>query len=219
MNFWHDRNVLVTGAAGLLGSWLSGELIQKQANVVALIRDYVPKSRFFTENIHQNVTKVPGDLIDFTVVERALNEYEIDTVFHLGAQAIVGTANRSPLSTFESNIKGTWTVLESARKSKLVKQIIVASSDKAYGEHTALPYTEQHPLQGKHPYDVSKSCVDLLAQSYFHTYGMPIGITRCGNIYGGGDLNFNRIIPISRQIHYDLCSHIVFIKSLSNRIT
>lgn len=194
-SFWNDRNVFVTGATGLLGSWLCEELIKQKANVIALVRDFVPKSRFFTEGLINHITQVKGDLRDFEVVERALNEYEIDTIFHFGAQTIVGTANRSPLSTFESNIKGTWTILEAARVSKLVKRIIVASSDKAYGIHENLPYTEEHPLQGRYPYDVSKSCVDLIAQSYYHTYGLPVGITRCGNIYGGGDLNFNRIIP------------------------
>ncbi|HLD06765.1 MAG TPA: GDP-mannose 4,6-dehydratase [Candidatus Nanoarchaeia archaeon] len=195
MSFWHHRNVLVTGATGLLGSWLCEELLARKANVVALVRDFVPQSRFFTEDIHLHVTQIKGSLQQFPVVERALNEYEIDTVFHLGAQTIVPTANRSPLSTFESNIRGTWTLLEAARRSPLVKQVVVASSDKAYGSHAQLPYTEEHPLQGRYPYDVSKSCVDLITQSYHHTYSLPVSITRCGNIYGGGDLNFSRIIP------------------------
>ncbi|MBI4149109.1 GDP-mannose 4,6-dehydratase [Candidatus Woesearchaeota archaeon] len=195
MSFWHHRNVLVTGATGLLGSWLCEELLQHRANVIALVRDFVPHSRFFAEGLHHRITQVKGALQQFPTVERALNEYEIDTVFHLGAQTIVPTANRSPLSTFESNIRGTWTLLEAARRSSLVKQVVVASSDKAYGSHTQLPYTEEHPLQGRYPYDVSKSCVDLLTQSYHYTYGLPVGITRCGNIYGGGDLNFSRIIP------------------------
>lgn len=194
-NFWNDRNVFVTGAAGLLGSWLCEELVIQKANIIALVRDFVPTSRFHTEPYSKKITMIKGDQRDFETVERALNEYEIDTIFHLGAQAIVSTGNRSPLSTFESNIKGTWTVLEAARVSKLVNRVVVASSDKAYGIHEKLPYTEEHPLKGSHPYDVSKSCTDLITQTYHHTYGLPAAITRCGNIYGGGDLNFNRIIP------------------------
>ena len=138
---------------------------------------------------------VNGCLEDYSLIERTLNEYEMDTIFHLGAQTIVGSANRSPIGTFESNIKGTWNLLEAARSSKLIERIIIASSDKAYGEQEKLPYTEDMPLKGRHVYDVSKSCADLVAQSYYYTYGLPIGITRCGNFYGGGDLNFNRLIP------------------------
>jgi CDP-glucose 4,6-dehydratase len=142
------------------------------------------------------VNVVRGDLEDLSLLTRALNEYEIDSVFHLGAQTIVGTASRSALSTFESNIRGTWNLLEAARNcSKLIRRVVVASSDKAYGEHEALPYTEEMPLQGRYPYDVSKSCTDLLTLSYFHTYRLPVAITRCGNLFGGGDLNFNRLIP------------------------
>ena len=138
-------------------------------------------------------------LEDYLLIERTLGEYEIDTVFHLAAQAIVGVANRNPLGTFKSNIEGTWNILEAARKSPLIKRVIVASSDKAYGDQEKLPYDENMPLQGKHPYDVSKSCADLIAQTYYETYKLPVCITRCGNLYGGGDLNFNRIIPQSIQ--------------------
>jgi CDP-glucose 4,6-dehydratase len=193
--YWLHRNVFVTGATGLLGSWLTSELARLGANVVILLRDEVPTSLLMISGDIGRVTVVHGQLEDFGLVERALNEYEIDTVFHLGAQTIVGTANRSPLSTFESNIKGTWTLLEAARNSKLVRGIVVASSDKAYGDQPNLPYTEDAPLIGRHPYDVSKSCADLISQAYFHTYGLPVVITRCGNLYGGGDLNFNRIVP------------------------
>lgn len=194
-DFWLDRNVFITGGAGLLGSNLIKHLLSRKANVVALIRDTVPKSLFFKEGLVNNCTVVRGDLGDFSTVERSINEYEIDTIFHLGAQAIVGTANRSPLSTFESNIKGTWNILESARRSKLVTRTIIASSDKAYGSHEILPYTEKAPLQGAHPYDVSKTCADLLSRSYYTTYGIPVTVTRCGNFYGPGDLNWNRIVP------------------------
>lgn len=143
---------------------------------------------------------VRGSLEDLPVIERALGEYEIDTVFHLAAQAIVGVANRNPISTFEANILGTWNILEACRKHPLIKRVIVASSDKAYGDQENLPYDENMPLQGKHPYDVSKSCADLISHTYFHTYGLPVCITRCGNLYGGGDLNFNRIIPQTIQL-------------------
>jgi CDP-glucose 4,6-dehydratase len=193
--FWSEKNVLVTGASGLLGSWLVKTLVAQKAEVVALVRDFASDSPLFTSGLYKKVDIVQGRAEDYSVVERAMNEFEIDTCFHLGAQTIVGTANRSPLSTFESNIKGTWTVLEAARNSKLLKRLIVASSDKAYGPHERLPYDEETPLQGRFPYDVSKSCADLLAQAYYATYGLPVGITRCGNFYGGGDLNYNRIIP------------------------
>lgn len=194
-NFWKDRNVFVTGAPGLLGSHIIEELLNKKANVIALVRDVVSKSNFFLQNLDKKVTLVSGCLTDYLTIERALNEYEVDTVFHLGAQAIVPTANRSPLSTFESNIKGTWNVMEAARNSKLISRVVVASSDKAYGTQPKLPYTEEAPLQGEHPYDVSKSCADLISQSYHKTYGLPVSITRCGNLYGKGDLNWNRLIP------------------------
>jgi CDP-glucose 4,6-dehydratase len=170
-------------------------LVDKGANVVCLVRDIVPKSNLYLNGYYKKVIILNGRLEDYFLIERTLNEYEINTIFHLGAQTIVGTANRSPLATFESNIKGTWNVLEAARNSEIIERIIVASSDKAYGEHEKLPYTEDMPLKGKHPYDVSKSCADLIAQSYYNTYNLPVGITRCGNFYGGGDLNFNRIVP------------------------
>ena len=193
--YWKDKNVFVTGATGLLGSWLVKALVDKGANVVCLVRDIVPKSNLYLNGYYKKVIIVNGRLEDYFLIERTLNEYEINTIFHLGAQTIVGTANRSPIATFESNVKGTWNVLEAARNSEIIERIIVASSDKAYGEHEKLPYTEDMPLKGKHPYDVSKSCADLIAQSYYNTYNLPVGITRCGNFYGGGDLNFNRIVP------------------------
>lgn len=193
--FWKDRPVFVTGATGLLGSWLTRKLVELGANVVVLIRDWVPESELFQNGPIANTTVIRGDLTDQELIERVLNEYEIASVFHLAAQTIVGTANRSPVSTFESNIRGTWCLLEAARRSPLVKQIVVASSDKAYGDHDVLPYREDAPLQGRHPYDVSKSCVDLISQSYAYSFEMPICVTRCGNLYGGGDLNWNRLIP------------------------
>lgn len=193
--YWKHKNVFVTGATGFLGSWLTKNLVDAGACVTALLRDIVPKSHLYLSGYINKVNMVRGSLEDYPVLERALGEYEIDTVFHLGAQTIVEIANRNPLSTFESNIKGTWNVLEAARRSPLVKKVIVASSDKAYGAHKELPYSETAPLQGNHPYDVSKSAADLIAHAYFNTYKLPVAITRCGNFYGGGDLNFNRIVP------------------------
>jgi CDP-glucose 4,6-dehydratase len=194
--FWQDRPVLVTGCAGLLGSWLTRALLDRGAFVVGLIRDWTPESELFRNGaLPARLNIVRGDLRDQETLERALGEYEINTVFHLAAQTIVGIANRNPVSTFESNIRGTWSLLEAARRSPLVRQIVVASSDKAYGTHERLPYSEDAPLQGRHPYDVSKSCADLIAQSYAVTFGLPVCVTRCGNLYGGGDLNWNRLVP------------------------
>jgi len=203
-SYWRHKNVLITGCTGIVGSWLTIHLVEKGVNAIGLIRDLVPKSNLNWSGFQTKINVVRGTLSDYELLLRSLNEYEVDTVFHLAAQTIVTIANRSPLSTFESNIKGTWNLLEAARQTKTVERVIVASSDKAYGEHDQLPYLEDFPLQGRHPYDVSKSCVDLLAQSYYHTYRMPIGIARCGNIYGGGDLNFNRVIPGTiRSLYYD----------------
>ncbi|HEX2949425.1 MAG TPA: GDP-mannose 4,6-dehydratase [Armatimonadota bacterium] len=193
--FWADRPVLVTGATGLLGSWMCSELVERGASVVALIRDHVPHSAFFYRQLDRQVRVVHGELEDYFTLERTLNEYEIETIFHFGAQTIVGAANRSPRATFQANIMGTVNVLEAARQSALVRRVVVASSDKAYGEQATLPYTEEAPLTGRHPYDVSKSCTDLIAQSYFHTYRLPVCIARCGNLYGLGDQNTNRIVP------------------------
>lgn len=194
--FWRDRAVFVTGATGLLGSWITEALADRGAQVACLVRDWVPQSRLVQSSVWTRVNLVRGELEDLDLLTRILNEYEIDTVFHLAAQTIVGTAARSALSTFESNIRGTWNLLEASKTcSRLVKRIVVASSDKAYGEQERLPYTEDMPLQGRFPYDVSKSCADLVALSYFHTYGLPVAITRCGNLFGGGDLNFNRLVP------------------------
>jgi CDP-glucose 4,6-dehydratase len=192
---WAERSVLVTGATGLLGSWLAADLHRKGAEVVTIMRDVVPNSNFFMLGLDKKVSVARGELESYRDIERALNEYEVEAVFHAGAQTIVGTANRSPLATFEANVRGTWNLLEACRHSKLVRRIVVASSDKAYGESMRLPYTEEMPLEGRHPYDVSKSCADLISTSYYRTYGMPVTITRCGNIYGGGDLNFNRLVP------------------------
>lgn len=195
VSFWERRRALVTGASGLLGSWLVEELVSRGAGVTCLVRDWVPDSRLLSGPVRERVSIVRGELEDLEIALRALNEYEIDSVFHLGAQTIVGTAARSPLSTFESNVKGTWVLLEACRLSPLVQRVVIASSDKAYGAQEKLPYTEEAALQGRFPYDVSKSCADLISLSYFHSYQVPLAVTRCGNLYGPGDLNFNRLIP------------------------
>jgi CDP-glucose 4,6-dehydratase len=193
--FWDMRPVLVTGATGLVGSSLLRLLRGAGAEVVALVRDWVPQSEAVRSRVLEHVRVVRGDILDQELVERTLGEYEIDTVIHLAAQTIVSIANRNPVSTLESNVRGTWCVLEAARRSPAVKQIVVASSDKAYGTQSSLPYSEDTPLAGRHPYDVSKSCADLVAQMYAHSFGLPVCVTRCGNCYGPGDLNWNRIVP------------------------
>jgi len=194
-NFWLNRNVLVTGATGLLGSWMVEELLLRQANVVAIVRDRVPRSKLAQCGIMQRIDVVNGDIEDFRLLERTLAEYEVSSVFHLAAQTQVLVANRSPLSTFESNVRGTYLLMEACRVNPAVKSIVVASSDKAYGAADHLPYDETTPLRGVHPYDVSKSCADLITNSYAHSFNVPVCITRCGNLYGGGDLNWARIIP------------------------
>lgn len=195
-SFWRDRRVFVTGATGLLGGHLVEALLSREAHVVCLVRDWEPRARLIEEGWIERVSQVRGGLEDLAVLERAVNEHEIESVFHLGAQTIVGTAARSPISTFESNVRGTWNVLEACRRAgKLVGRVVVASSDKAYGEHEGLPYTEETPLRGRFPYDASKAAADLIATSYFHTYALPIAIARCGNLFGPGDLNWNRLVP------------------------
>jgi len=194
--FWSGKRAFVTGATGMVGAWLVKELLSRGAYVVALIRDADPQSELFRSDTIAKVTVVNGALEDLWTLERAINEHEVDTVFHLGAQTIVGTARRFPFQTFEANVRGTYNLLEACRLHQtLVKRVVVASSDKAYGDQVNLPYTEDTTLQGRYPYDVSKSCSDLIAQSYFHTYALPIAIARCGNIYGGGDLNWSRVVP------------------------
>ena len=194
--FWKAKRVFVTGATGIVGSWVVKDLLEAGAEVVALVYDANPQSELYRAGLVKRLNVVNGCLEDFYTLERAITTYEADTVIHLGAQAIVGVAFRAPLQTFQTNIRGTWNVLEACRvHSDLVKRVVVASSDKAYGAQEQLPYTEEMPLLGRQPYEVSKSCADAIAQAYFHSYGLPVAIARCGNIYGGGDLNWSRIVP------------------------
>jgi CDP-glucose 4,6-dehydratase len=193
--FWRDRPTLVTGATGLVGAWTVRRLLGLKADVICLVRDWIPQSELVRGNLLDRVRVVRGDVRNQALLERVLGEFEIDTVLHLAAQTIVGIANRNPVSTFESNIRGTWVLLEACRRSPLVRQIVVASSDKAYGRAGRLPYDESTPLSGEHPYDVSKACADMIARAYAVSYGSPVAVTRCGNFYGGGDLNWNRVVP------------------------
>ena len=193
--FWQGRNVLVTGAGGFLASWICKALLEGQASVVGIVRDSADERMLRIHGIRDDTNLIFGSITDYGLVERVFNEYEIDTCFHLAAQALVVAANRAPLSTFESNIRGTWSVLEAARRCQTVPHVVVASSDKAYGDQKELPYTEDSELAGRYPYDASKVCADVLAHSYAVTYALPVAVTRCANIYGGGDLNWSRIIP------------------------
>jgi len=188
------RRVFVTGAYGMLGAWLSAALLDRGAAVIVLRRDERPGSALMLSGTEARCTVVHGDLLDADLIERTIGEHEADTVFHLAAQTIVGTANRSPRSTFESNVRGTWNVLEACRLHG-VERTVVAASDKAYGASDVLPYTEDMPLRARHPYDASKAAADVIARSYWHTYGLPVAVTRFANIYGGGDQNRSRLIP------------------------
>ena len=197
---WKNSKVFITGSTGLLGSHLTRALVESGAEVVALVRDSIPKSLFYSNEpgwkLPSRLVTIRGQVEDYSLIERVLNEYEIDTVFHLAAQTLVGTANTSPIPTFRANIEGTWNVLEACRvHQKRIKRVVVASSDKAYGNLNGEAYDESFPLNGEHPYDVSKSCSDLLAKAYYVSYKLPVAITRCGNFFGPGDLNYSRIIP------------------------
>jgi CDP-glucose 4,6-dehydratase len=194
-NFWRDRTVFITGATGLLGGHLTSRLLELGASIVALTRDWRPETVFARDGLAARVTLVHGDICDGDLLKRILAEYEVQTVFHLAAQTLVGPANADPATTFEVNIAGSWRLFEAARSLPKPPQIVLASSDKAYGEHEVLPYREDARLEGRQPYAVSKSCADLIAQTYAATYALPVAITRCGNFYGGGDLNWNRIVP------------------------
>ena len=193
-SFWNDRPVLVTGGTGLLGGWLVRELLERHSQVTVLVRDGAPHSLFMRSGFDLRATIVHGSLEDPALMRRTLAEYGVQTVFHLAAQTQVRVARADPVATLETNVRGTWTLLEAARAWGRA-DVVVASSDKAYGEPPTLPYTEDQPLRGRYPYDVSKSCADLICGMYAATYALPVIITRCANLYGGGDLNFERLIP------------------------
>ena len=193
-SYWNGKTVFVTGATGLMGGWLVKALMREGAEIVALVRDQVPKSMLVRERLIDQITTVSGDLESLPTLERAIAEYNPHTVFHLAAQPLVQVAKRDPVGTLRANVMGTWNVMEACRITGRA-HVVVASSDKAYGATDNLPYRETHPLQGRYPYDVSKSCTDLIAQMYAATYGVKTAIARCGNLFGGGDLNFDRTIP------------------------
>lgn len=193
--FWQGRRVLITGCTGFLGSWLTAALLERGAIVSGLIRVLEPESELVRAGLIQQINQIPGELLDYELLCRSLVDKEIDTVFHLAGQTIVGVANQDPVSTFETNVRGTWLLLEAVRQTPSVRGVIVASSEKAYGEQAQLPYLEDSPLLGRHPYEVSKACADIIARSYAHTFGLAVGVTRCSNLYGGGDLSWNRLIP------------------------
>lgn len=195
MNFWTNRNVFVTGATGFVGAHITRMLVEQGARVVCLQRDAVRANALDFFDLRRQTTVIQGSLEDYALLERLLNEYEIEAVFHLGAQAIVGAANRSPLSTFETNIRGTYFLMEACRVTNSVQRIVVASSDKAYGTHENLPYTEDNALNGLFPYDASKVCTDVIARSYAHAYNVPVAVTRFANVYGPGDMNLSRVVP------------------------
>jgi len=193
-NFWNNKRVFITGYEGFLGSWLTNALVDKKAKVVGLDIIYKRPKSILKEN-RKYLTAIKGDVADLKTVKRIINKYKPEFIFHLAAEAIVGRANKNPLRTFKSNIEGTWNILESCKGKTFINGIIIASSDKAYGPQKNLPYTEDMAVKGTHPYDVSKSCTDLIAMAYHNTYGIPVCVTRCGNIYGPGDLNFSRLVP------------------------
>jgi len=188
------HSAFVTGAYGLLGSWLVKALLERGARVTVLRRDTVAVSALALEGTEESVNVVAGDICDGELIERALGEYEVDSVFHLAAQAIVGVANRSPVPAFETNIRGTWQLLEACRQVG-VRRVVVAASDKAYGAHDELPYREEFALRPRYPYEVAKAATDMIARSYWHTFELPVAVTRFANMYGGGDLHLSRLVP------------------------
>lgn len=192
--FWHKRRVLITGGSGFIGSWLTLSLLEHGAEVVLLAKGNIKNSLLTAKVLKEVKAIVRADITDFSKTKKIFERCRVDTCFHLAGQPIVSIANESPLPTFESNIKGTWNILESARQTQ-VKRLIIASADKAYGDQEKLPYTEDMPLSAAHPYGASKICAELLGRTYLNTYGLPVAIVRASNTYGGGDLNFTRIIP------------------------
>lgn len=194
-NFWRNKNVLITGYEGFLGANLTKALLSCGANIAGIDIWVRRKNTIFAAEDYKKITVIKGSVTDYRLVNDIIRHHKIEIIFHLAAEALVGSCLADPLRAFNTNIAGTWKVLEACRNHKTIKSIIIASSDKAYGSHKSLPYKEDTPLIGNYPYDVSKSCADLIAYAYFHTYGLPVAVTRCGNIYGPGDFNFSRIVP------------------------
>jgi CDP-glucose 4,6-dehydratase len=201
---WSGRRALVTGATGVVGSWLVRALLDERADVAVLVRDHDQRSELYRSGAIARVAVTSGPVDDFATVQRAIDEHGPDTVFHLAAQPIVGVALASPLQTFETNVRGTYNLLEACRRrADVVRRIAFASSDKAYGDHGGVAYEENAGLRPTAPYDVSKACGDLIARGYAETYGLPVATARCGNIYGGGDLNWSRLVPSTiRSLHF-----------------
>lgn len=194
-NFWKSKNVLVTGFEGFVGSNLTKQLLSRDAHVVGLDIKIHRKGTILDKTDYNNMVVVKGSVCNYGLVKKLIDRYKVEVVFHLAAESLVGDCQKDPARALSTNIRGTWSVLEACRHSSSITSIAVASSDKAYGNQDVLPYRENMPLQGKHPYDVSKSCADLIAYTYYHTYGVPVAITRCGNIFGPGDFNFSRLVP------------------------
>lgn len=193
--FWKNKKVLITGFEGFLGSNLTKALIRSGAKIFGLDIKVNRKHTILAPKDYRRIKAIKGSVADLKLVKDIINRNKIEVIFHLAAEAIVGECHKRPRKAFSTNIEGTWNILEVCRNSENIQAVVIASSDKAYGSHSKLPYTEKAPLQGKHPYDVSKSCADLLADTYAYTYGLPVAVTRCGNIYGPGDFNFSRLIP------------------------
>src|SRR3989344_3942409 len=210
INFWKDKNVFITGGAGFIGTWIIKELVDKGAVVYCLVKEMPKESNFTGLGLDKKVSLIYGDILDINSLKLFFEKYNIDSVFHLAAQPLVQLALKSPLETIETNVMGTLNVLEACRLNPRIKRILIASTDKAYGSSEKLPYDETFPLRGEYPYDVSKSCVALISHAYGKTYNMPVAITRCSNVYGGGDLNFDRIVP-------ETIKHILFNENISIR--
>jgi len=210
INFWKDKNVFITGGAGFIGTWIIKELVDKGAEVYCLVKEMPKESNFTGLGLDKKVSLIYGDILDINSLKLFFEKYNIDSVFHLAAQPLVQLALKFPLETIETNVMGTLNVLEACRLNPRIKRILIASTDKAYGSSEKLPYDETFPLRGEYPYDVSKSCVDLISHAYGKTYNMPVAITRCSNVYGGGDLNFDRIVP-------ETIKHILFNENISIR--
>ncbi len=196
LSTWADTRVLFTGAQGFIGSWVAERLLEEGAEVIVLDRPPAESSRFVLRGLHERCTAVAADLLDTASLRTAIEDHGVQAVFHLAATAIVGSAETSPLNTYEVNVRGAWNLLEACRVAHTPPvRVVVASTDKAYGVHKNLPYREDHALQPRYPYDASKACADIIARSYAHTFGLPVAVTRFGNVFGGGDFNFSRLIP------------------------